>query len=346
MKTPTRTTLTPIVLLLALAGLQACSDSPEEAAAPQRAAVDVVATPAWVAGTARAYPGRIEARRLAEVATRASGVLRTLPVDVGDRVRAGQIVAVLDGEDVSARIRAAEAQFGLAEQTHGRVERLAGQGAASQQELDAATAQLESARAALADARAQAGYVEVTAPFSGVVTERMADVGDLAVPGRPIIRVQSDGAMRVVSDLPADARAIAEVGAPLLVEAEGRSHAATLTRVVPVLDPASRRFRVEAALDEPGSLRPGTVVSVRIPGAGESSRWVPEDAVVRRGQLTGVFTVESDTVRLRWLRLGRSVDGASEVLAGPSGDLLVVRRPGPDLLDGAPVGSLTQEPAR
>lgn len=338
--------LAPVVALATIVGLQACSGAPEQAAARERAAIDVSVTVAWVAGADRAFPGRIESQRLAEVATRTSGVLRTLPVDVGDRVRAGQIVAVLDGEDVTARIRSAEAQFGLAELTHGRVERLAGQGAASRQELDAATAALETARATLADARAQASYVEVTAPFSGVVTARMADVGDLAVPGRPILRVQSDGALLVVADLPADAQSVVGVGDSLRIEAGGRAYAAAVTRIVPVLDPASRRFRIEAALGERGGLQAGTVVSVVVAGAGETSRWVPEDAVVRRGQLTGVFSVESDTVRLRWLRLGRSVGGASEVLAGPIGELLVVRRPGPDVGDGSPVANLTRESAR
>lgn len=346
MKTLSPGRLLPLAAVVATVSLAACGRSPDETAMPERAPVDVSATPAWDAAADRAFPGRIESQRLAEVATRASGVLRSLPFDVGDRVRSGQVVAVLDGDDVQARIRAAEAQFALAEQTQGRVDRLARQGAASQQELDAATAALETARGGLAEARAQAGYVEVTASFAGVVTERMADVGDLAVPGRPILRLQSDGALRVVADLPADAREIVGLGDSLRVEAGGERYSATVTRVVPVLDPASRRFRIEAALGERGSLQPGTVVSVVAFGAGGTSRWVPDDAVVRRGQLTGVFSVESDTVRLRWLRLGRSIGGASEVLAGPIGELVVVRRPGAGVVDGAPVARLTLEAAR
>ena len=346
MKTLSLGRLLPLVAVFTTMGLQACGRSPDEAAVRQRAAVEVSATPAWDAAADRTFPGRIESQRLAEVATRATGVLRALPFDVGDRVQSGQVVAVLDGDDVSARIRTAEAQFTLAEQTHGRVDRLARQGAASQQELDAATAALETARGGLAEARAQAGYVEVTAPFSGVVTERMADVGDLAVPGRPILRMQSDGALRVVADLPADARSIVRLGDSLRIEAGDGRYPATVTRVVPVLDPGSRRFRIEAALGERGGLQAGTVVSVVAFGAGGTSRWVPDDAVIRRGQLAGVFSVESDTVRLRWLRLGRSIDGASEVLAGPIGELLVVRRPAADVVDGAPVARLTREPAR
>jgi len=70
---------------------------------------------------------------------------------------------------------------------------------------------------------------------------------------------------------------------------------------------------------------------------------VPSDAIVRRGQLTGVFSIESDTLRLRWVRLGRTRDDAVELLAGPAGDLTVVRHPAPELADGRPVSQVHPE---
>jgi hypothetical protein len=75
---------------------------------------------------------------------------------------------------------------------------------------------------------------------------------------------------------------------------------------------------------------------LEIEGGGPETRWMPADAVVRRGQLTGVFVVESDTLRLRWVRLGESRGDAVEVLAGPAGDVRLVRRPAPQLVDGQP----------
>ena len=332
--------------LLAL-GLQACGGASHEATeVPSRDPVAVTVSDAWRASASRAYPARIEAGREADVATRASGRLQGVPVDVGDRVRAGQVVARLDGGDVTARIESAEAHFALAERTHGRVARLAAQGAASAHELDQAVAALEAARAGVAEARVQAGYVEVTAPFAGVVTARMAEPGDLAVPGRPVLRIQGEGQLVVVADLPMDARSLVEVGTELVVRDGGAMASVTVSRVVPSLDPASRRFRVEARLGADAEWPAGAVVSLELEGAGGGSLWVPEDAVVRRGQLAGVFAIESDTVRLRWLHLGRRVDGSVEVLAGPVGDLTVVRRPTPEIVDGAPVSSVTREEAR
>lgn len=331
---------------LTLAGLQACGGAPEAVEPVERAPVAVTVTEAWNADADRTFAARIEASRQADVATRTSGTLRSIPVDVGDRVQAGQVVAVVDGEDVSARIQGAEAQVALAEQTHGRVSRLAAQGAASPQELDQAVAALQAARAALAEARAQAGYVEVTAPFAGVVAARLADPGDLAVPGRPVLRIQGAGPSLVVADLPADAQGLVSPGLTVSVQGEGRTAGASVTRVVPALDPVSRRFRVEARIEGEAPWRPGAVVRLALAGAGGGSRWVPEDAVVRRGQLTGVFSVEADTLRLRWLRLGRRADDAVEILAGPQGALTVVRRPDAGLVDGQPVSGVTREEAR
>ncbi|MBT8404924.1 MAG: efflux RND transporter periplasmic adaptor subunit [Gemmatimonadetes bacterium] len=334
------------VTLLAV-GLQACGGSEHEPPeAVERAAVAVTVTDAWAASADRTYAARVEAGRQVEVATRASGRLQSVPVDVGDRVGTGQVVARLDGGDVEARIQSAEAHFALAERTHGRVSRLAAEGAASAQELDQAVAALESARAALAEARAQADYIEVTAPFAGTVIARMADPGDLAVPGRPVLRIQGDGERLVVADLPVEAQSEIVVGQALVARYDGASASVTVSRVVPALDPASRRFRVEARLDAGSSWPPGAVVRLDVAGAGGGSLWVPEDAVVRRGQLTGVFAVEADTVRLRWLRLGRESDGAVEVLAGPVGTLTVGRRPTPEVVDGAPVSGVTREAGR
>ncbi len=327
-------------------GLQGCGDGPDAPPPPTRTPIEVRVASAWTSATDRAFPARLEASRTADVATRTSGVVRDLPFDVGDRVRAGQVVVRLDGDDVSARIEGAQAQVALAEQTHGRLSRLVTQGAASQQELDQATAALAAARAVLGDAQAQSGYTEVVAPFSGVVVERLADPGDLAVPGRPVLRLQGDGAPLLVADLPDDAAVGLGVGTAVRVTRGLETVPATVTRVAPALDARSRRYRVEARFDAPVAWRVGVSVTLQVAGDGGEARWIPESAVVRRGQLAGVFTVEDDTLRLRWLRLGRVVDGSVEVLAGPAGALEVVVAPGPEVADGTPVSAVQREGVR
>ena len=89
---------------------------------------------------------------------------------------------------------------------------------------------------------------------------------------------------------------------------------------------------------------PGSYARLEVRRRGQGPRWIPSDAVVSRGQLTGVYTVESDTLRLRWVRLGQERDGAVELLAGPGGEVSVVRRPAADLFDGRVVSSMRDEP--
>lgn len=306
--------------------------------------VAVTVSPVQRAPALESFPARLVSERTADIATRMSGTVERMLVDVGARVRRGDALVALDAADIQARVQAARAQEQLATRTFERVESLHRDGAASEQELDQVTAGLEAARAQRAEAEAQRAYAVVTAPFDGVVTQRMADPGDLAVPGRPLLTLVAPGALKVVADLPAGRTGTLETGRAAQVRIEGTTHAVRVTRVVPALGEGSRTFRVEAALEGPASgLVPGAYGRLEIVRTGEGPRWVPADAVVDRGQLTGVYAVESDTIRLRWVRLGQRRDDAVELLSGPVGLNGVVRRPAAELFDGRPVSSASEE---
>jgi len=297
------------------------------------------------APTVESFPAVVASERTADIATRMSGTIERMLVDVGARVRAGDALVAVDASDVEARVSAAKAQEDLASRTFRRIQNLQRDGAASQQELDQATAALEAARGQRTEAEAQQAYAVVRAPFDGVVTRRMADPGDLAVPGRPLLTLVSTGALKVVADLPAARAGSLEPGRVVTVQAEGTTYPVRVTRVVPALGGGSRTFRVEAAFEHaPTGLIPGTYARLEVKRDGEGPRWVPADAVVDRGQLTGVWAVEADTVRLRWVRLGQRREGGVELLAGPAGMNVVVRRPAPELVDGQPVSSAAEEP--
>lgn len=309
---------------------------------PAEVAVSAVA----LAPAVESYPASVTSERAADIATRMSGTVKRVLVDVGSRVRSGQPMVELDAVDVGARVEAARAQEELARTSHRRVENLARDGAASQQELDRATAALAAARAMLAEAEAQGAYAVIRAPFDGVVTHRSVNPGDLALPGHPLLVVVAPGALKVVADLPSQRAGTLSVGQAVTVRLAGSTGAvgARIVRVVPALGGSARTFRVEAVMDDaPAHALAGAYARLDLPRAGDGARWVPADAVVERGQLTGVFTVEADTLRLRWVRLGQRRGDAVELLAAPAGDLTVVRRPAADLFDGRAVGSRSAE---
>jgi RND family efflux transporter MFP subunit len=331
----------PIAATLAVAACGA--DEPGRLPMPADP-VEVTVSALRRAPAVESFPARVVSERTADVATRMSGTVQRVHVDVGARVRRGDALVSLDAADIQARVGAARAQEELATRTFQRVENLHRDRAASQQELDQATAALDGARARRTEAEAQRAYAVVTAPFEGVVTQRMADPGDLAVPGRPLLTVVAPGALKVVADLPAGRAGSLEPGGEARIRVDGTAHAVRITRVVPALGEGSRTFRVEAALEgAPAGLVPGSYGRLEVERTGEGPRWIPADAVVDRGQLTGVYAVEADTVRLRWVRLGQRTDDAVELLSGPVGLNGVVRRPAPELFDGRPVSATRQE---
>jgi RND family efflux transporter MFP subunit len=335
------------VLLTATLGLAACAS--EEPGRLPRASepVAVTVSQALRAPAVESFPASVTSERTAEIATRMSGTVGRVLVDVGSQVRRGQPLVELDANDVNARVTAALAQEQLARASHRRVENLARDGAASQQELDQARAALDAAAAMLAEAEAQEAYAVVHAPFDGIVTVRNVDAGDLALPGHPLLVLVAPGALKVVADLPAQRSGALKVGDAVRVRLEGSDEhvSARITRVVPALGGSSRTFRVEAVMQgAPSGAVPGAYARLEMVRSGEGPRWIPADAVVDRGQLTGVFAVEADTLRLRWVRLGQHRDGAVELLSGPAGaDLTVVRRPTADLFDGRAVGRRSEE---
>jgi RND family efflux transporter MFP subunit len=293
-------------------------------------------------GTGSQVPGRVVALKTANIATRGSGTVEAVPVDVGSVVRAGQVVARLEGAGVESAVASAEAQAVVARRTYERMVNLERDGAATRQELDQAEANLKMAEARLEEASAARDYIVLRAPFDGTVTARMADPGDLAVPGKPILVISGSGGVKVAADAPASMVDRVEEGKSVVVvwPETGARWVATVRRVVPVIDLASHRFRIEATFDSSDRLpAPGSFVRLDLPVPGESSYWIPADAVVRRGQLTGAFVISGEQARLRWIRTGRRTGDAVEALAGITEADLVVRRPPEGLVDGAVVES-------
>jgi RND family efflux transporter MFP subunit len=335
-----------LLLSVAWAG---CDRGEPGRVSPPEGAADVVTAPATLGPATASYPATVVSTDKAQLATRTSGTVRRVPVDVGSVVRAGDTLVVLDGGDVEARIRSAQAAASRASRYYDRIASLEKDGAATGQELDDARAGMTMAEAGLQEARAQRGYVVLRAPFAGVVAARDVDPGDLAMPGRPVLRLVRPGSLKVVADLPGEVRGDLSRGTAVTFvdPSTGRSVAGHVTRVSPALEPASRRVRVEARPDAgvgESLPAPGSFVRLALTRPGRSTLWVPDDAIVRRGQLEGAFVVEGDTLRLRWLRTGETRVGAVEVLAGLEAGTPVVRRPAPTLEDGQPVGRRSAEP--
>ena len=336
---------------LALVALLAACDTGEPGELPEdRGPVSVQVSTPVRSGAPVTTTGRVVSAAEAELATRTSGRIEAVLVDVGSRVAAGQPLVRLDATGVEARVAAARAAVERTRKSFERIRNLARDGAATAQELDDARAALETAEAGLQEAVSQRGYVVLRAPFAGRVSMRSVDPGDLASPGLPVLGLLSPDSLEIVVDFPAEATGGLEPGDRTTMREPGtaRSWEARVSAVAPARDPASRRVRVElvpvATERSAFPLLPGAFVVVERPAADAPTLWIPADAVVKRGQLTGVYRVRDGRVDLRWIRLGASRGTAREVLAGLAAGDSVVREPEPGLRDGASVTEVVGRP--
>jgi RND family efflux transporter MFP subunit len=273
------------------------------------------------------------------VEAKVSGRVEQYQAFPGQTVRAGDLLVALDVGEIVARVDSATATLENADRELGRYRRLSEQNAVTRQELEAAEARQKVAAATLAEAKTLLGYARVTAPFDGVVTRKLADVGDLAMPGKALLEIESPLGLRFEADLPDALIDSVSIGQTMTVRVSGsdRELQGTVGEIAPVADPASRTFRVKLDLPEADGLRSGRFGRVAVPLAETEILAVPAAAVTRRGQLEGVFVVREGRAWLRLVKTGPRLGEVVVLLSGVDpGENLVAEVP-EGLRDGQPV---------
>lgn len=338
---------------LALAALLgACGKAPQTAAAPNATSRPLPVMTAS-AGAPLEYTavGSVVSDQRVEVASRLSGYIRDILVQEGDRVRRGQLLARLDAADVEGGIRQGQAAGGAAEAALRdaqidleRFQRLFERGSVSDNELrkvrlkfEAAREASNQARAGLDTALAQRAYTEITSPVDGVVVVRHKRTGDLAVPGAPLLTLESGRGLLFETFVAEGQVAAIAVGKPVQVNIDGLPAPlkGTVSRVVPSGDPVSRSYQVKIALPETVGLMPGMFGRAAFWLGASSAPLVPRQALVERGGLTGVFVVDGEgRARFRWLRIAREWPDQVEVSAGLAADERFVAAATPALREG------------
>ncbi|MDH5204072.1 MAG: efflux RND transporter periplasmic adaptor subunit [Hylemonella sp.] len=308
--------------------------------------------------------GVVEPVKQSTVAAQTGGRIVTLAVRTGDRVRAGQLLAVIDDREAAVGMQRSRAQVAQSEaelmnaKTHlERTTELQAKGFVSQASLDMAQTQFQAAQAGRAQADAGArhsglmqGYTRVKAPYDGWVLETHAEAGDLAVPGRPLVTVFAAKPLRAVVQVPASRAQLAHQAGRVEVQLngdEGRGEwiEPVAKRALKTTDPVSQT--VEWRLDLPSkaaqSLRPGDHVRVRFVAGTISRMVVPAQALLRRGELTAVYVAGDHGFSLRAVRLGAN-HGAEgyEVVAGLTAGERIALEPVKAGLAGAQVALNTQ----
>ena len=296
--------------------------------------------------------GSVEAWQRVSPGTKIMGRVSELTVREGDRVSADQAIVRLESADLEAAVAQARAAVMMAEATlenasthYRRMQQLHAQRSVTDKNLEdaeaafrVAGARLEVAQANLEAAEVMLSYAVVRTPIAGWVTSKMIEEGDMASPGRPLLVIEDLSRVKAKVSVPEGVVAGLSPGQSAEVTILGRPRPATIDRIVPSGDPATRTFTVEMVLDNTdGEINAGMFARAAFDTGNRSAVLIPLTAVVERGQLVGVFVVEGDRATLRWIKLGASIDDRVEVLSGLQPGDRYLSDPGPDVHDGANV---------
>jgi RND family efflux transporter MFP subunit len=254
----------------------------------------------------------------------------------------------------------AKANLDLAESTFKRMEELASKKSISNQEFDEASARLKASRAAydmsrakrtqldsrlaqaeqeIRAARITRDYTRISSPFSGIVTAKSVEPGNLAAPGAPLLTLEREGAYRLEVSVDESKLSLVKVGqvVEFSVEALDRRQTARVSEIVPAVDATSRAYTVKIDLPELPNVRSGIFGRASFPLGSRKVIVAPATAVVERGQLQSVFIVENGIARNRLITTGKRNADALEVLSGLSEGEKIVNPIPLDLVDGTRV---------
>jgi multidrug efflux pump subunit AcrA (membrane-fusion protein) len=207
--------------------------------------------------------------------------------------------------------------------------------------VDAATARVNQAEAGLSEVRVTQKDTVITAPHDGIISKKMADAGDMASPGAPLLTLETVRGFCVDMTLPETyvdfVRPMQSVTVRVPALKTGPLEG-TVCTVVPGADPKSRSFVVKINLPIDMEVRSGMFARVEIPTGRQQALLIPRTALVERGQLTGIYLLDDqNTVRFRLIRTGKVHEEQIEVLSGLKAGDRYVPEPSPNLKDGVRV---------
>ena len=286
--------------------------------------------------------GKIQATNSADLSTRMMGYVNKVYVNVGDKVSKGQLLVSINNTDLQAKkaqvnagITEATAAFNNAQKDYNRFKSLFSDNSASQKEMDDMTAHYEMAKARLEGANqmkneinSQFAYANITAPFSGVITNKFIEAGDMANPGMPLVAVEAPGKFEVMAMVPENEISQIKSGTTVdvLVKSLEKTIKGKVTEVSTSAKNTGGQYLVKVELDKTdANIFSGMFTTIQFPIAkkedAKSVVLIPKSAIVKNGGLKGVYTVsDQNRALLRWLRLGKTYGDNVEVLSGLNAD--------------------------
>lgn len=283
--------------------------------------------------------GAVQPYRRADVSAKVTGRVLTMLAVPGMRAQEGELLAQIDAAELRAAVAQATTARDQAKRDFERVAALLPKNAISRSEFEQAQARYQGAVAAADEAGHALANAEVRAPFSGMITRKDMDPGDLAMPGKPLFAMEDFSRLCLETHVAESLAGTLKTGDRLriTIDTAGVDAKGVVSEISPAADVGSRTFLVKIDLPPEPALRAGQFGRAHIPRGRQRVLDVPESAVSRRGQMEIAFVLDDGKAAMRLVRSGRHDGGRVEILSGlEPGDLLVVS-PAAALRDGDPV---------
>lgn len=283
--------------------------------------------------------GTVRSKQNAVIAAKVSGSLQRILVAPGQLVKAGDWLAQIDAREIQARLDQANAARELARKDVERLTKLLTDKAITQQEFDAVDSRLRVAEATVKEVDSLLSYTRITAPFDGVITRKLADAGDLAVPGKPLFELEDPAVLRLEADVPEAVIGRLKLGLslPVRIASVETNLAGVVCEIAPTADPNSRTFLMKVDLPTVAGLRSGQFGRVEVPTAEISALRMPFSALVVRGQLEIVFVAANQKAQMRLVKTGKHLGSAVEIVSGLEPGERIVVEGAAQLTDGQPL---------
>jgi RND family efflux transporter MFP subunit len=328
---------TPLVAVLLMSLCVGCrrDQAAHSELAPVWVQVETIEAKPHVA--AEQVVGTVRPKLRAVIEAKISGRIEKMLVVPGQEVKAGELLVQLDAREAKARLDQAVAVRQQAENDLKRFEVLREKQVVTPADFDAAQSKAQIAVAAAAEAETNLAYATITAPFDGVITRKLADVGDLAVPGKALLEIEDPRVLQFEAAVPEAVIDHVKLGARFPVHIVSNELEGIVSEIAPSADVTSRTFLVKLDLPDATGLRAGQFGRVAIPVSETNILRAPAAAVVQRGQMEFVFVVADHRAQLRIVKTGRRFGNEVELLSGVSAGEQVVTEHVASLVDGQPV---------
>jgi RND family efflux transporter MFP subunit len=320
--------------LLALALLTGCSQHKETAAnaAPnlppakvRLAVVHVENLPTLIEVT-----GTVRPVQRAMIAAKVMGAIEDLPVTLGQRVTAGDLLVKISAGEISAKVVQAQAQLNMARRDLERERDLLTKNASTTEMVKGLEDRFAMTQSMVGEAETMLGYTTVRAPFDGVIARKLANAGDLSAPGLPLLEIEGASAFQIEAGVPDSLAARLAVGTPLAVEvpAAGVAFTGTLVELSSASDSFARNVPAKISVPAGTAVRSGQFARVQMPGEPVRALLAPAAAVSTLGQMERVFVAGDHGAVLRLVKTGATRGDRVEILSGVAeGDRLVLNPP-------------------